>query len=88
MFAIVRFHVGHQLISGVLFDPQLQVGKIVGDRVGRNDFNRITTGNQIERQLSRTRMRAGDDPCECHKSSYRPRAFPDRVFDAETSSEV
>src|ERR1700732_70881 len=66
--AIVRFHARHQLISGILFDPQFQVGKVIGNRVRRNDFDRITTGNQIERQLSRTRLRASNDPCQCHKA--------------------
>src|SRR6202795_1912167 len=79
--AIVRFHARDQLIPGILFDPQFQVSKVIGDRVRRNDFDRIPTGNQIERQLSRTWLRAGDDPCQCHKARVALLSF--RSLDAE-----
>src|SRR5882762_7347559 len=66
--AIARFHARDQLIPGILFHPQLQVGKVIGDGVWRDNFYRVSATKQIQRQLSRTRLRAGDDPCQCHKA--------------------
>ena len=68
MLAIVRFHARDQLIAGTSVDPQFEIGNIVGDFVGRNDFDSIAAGKQIERQLSRARLRARNDSCQCHNS--------------------
>ena len=66
--AIVGFDARDQLIPGIGFDPQLQVRNIVGDGVGRNDFDGVTAGKQIQRQLSRAGVGARDDSCQYHKS--------------------
>jgi len=66
--AMVCFHARHQLISENGIDPQFQIGNIVGDRVGRNNFDGITAGKQIERQFSRACLRARNDSCQCHNS--------------------
>src|SRR5258706_85488 len=87
--AIVRFHARHQLISGILFDPQFQVSQVIGDRVWRDNFYRVPATKQIQRQLSRTWIRAGDYSCQCHKARVALfSAYLVRVFDAETSSAV
>ncbi len=66
--AIVRFHARDQLIPRSGLDPQFQIGDIVGDRVRRNDFDGVTAGKQIQRQLSRACVRARNDSCQCHNS--------------------
>ena len=50
--AIVGFHARDQLIPRTGFNPQFQIGNVVGGRVGRNNFDGVTAGKQIERQLS------------------------------------
>src|SRR5258708_6018532 len=87
--AIVRFHARHQLIPGILFDPQFQVSQVIGNRVWRDNFYRVPATKQIQRQLLRTWIRAGDYSCQCHKARVALfSAYLVRVFDAETSSAV
>ena len=66
--AIVCLDRRGQPIPGTGIDSQFQIGDIVGDLVGRNDFDHVTAGKQIQRQLSRARMRARNDSCQCHNS--------------------
>jgi len=66
MIAAVCLDAGRYLVSGTGVDAQFEISNVVGDGVGRNDFYGITAGKEIERQLSRARLRSRNDSCQGH----------------------
>src|SRR5580704_15020991 len=66
----VSFHGRRQCIVRTSFDAQFEISKIVRDRVGRYDFDCVSSRKQIKGKLTRALMGTRDDAsqrhCVCH----------------------
>jgi len=77
--AMARLHGCDQPITGIFFDAQFQIGEVVGESVGRNNFDGVTAGEQVHRQLSRADLRSCDDSGQWHKIVLPRRSLAARL---------